>query len=501
MPNNMKRASLTVWALVLLFVTVSCLFSSQADEDQDATRQSIQVQQTLLSRDQAALTQAASAAQQGTHTPDPEIIELPQQQPTSTQTPISPAEPTLTPAPLINELDERTLKSARILLFEDMSASGQIRLVKDALDQAGYFYLDVGSAKGWFKTQLTTGQEWDLIIAAAEANRNFGGELFQLIDEHIRNGASAIIEYRDLDASPAGKSKPLLDHCGVQFQSDWFEPDLRVFFVLQPDHPIFHQPNQVFQFSNAPQMWKGDVGDLVEIKYKDNGPSGDAQLLLGTSARWKNHHGLLVNCMDGRLTFQLFASHEYQYGDIVPLWQNYIYQALKARFSVAPPPAPTPAVTVLPSPTPDPPPTTDPARPPNEPLGTYSCGGLIDARLIRMPQYQDDLFEHHAAGTFMVLRVELLNQSGYPLQIWDDDYRLHGRVFNREVDYAVDEAATGYLYIEGGGKLYQDRIEPGVPWRTKLAFDIDPRGEDWTLVIRPGSKFDEQVCEVKIPIP
>ncbi len=76
--------------------------------------------------------------------------------------------------PPIDPVD-RQLKSARILLFENMSASGYIRIVKEALDRAGYFYLDVGSATGWFKTQLLSSVEWDLIIAAAEANREFGG--------------------------------------------------------------------------------------------------------------------------------------------------------------------------------------------------------------------------------------------------------------------------------------------------------------------------------------
>ena len=197
-------------------------------------------------------------------------------------------EPTPTATPQIDELDERTLRSARILLFEDMSASGHIRLVKEALDLADYFYLDVGSAKGWFKTQLSSSQEWDLIIAAVEAGRNFGGEYFELIDKRIEQGAAAVIEFRDLDAIHAGSSKLLLDRCGVKFQSDWFEPDLRVFFPLQPDHPIFHQPNRVANLRNASMLWKGDVGDLVEINYTTGKPAGDPQLLLGTNTLWKS---------------------------------------------------------------------------------------------------------------------------------------------------------------------------------------------------------------------
>jgi hypothetical protein len=58
-------------------------------------------------------------------------------------------------APVATEFtaEDRLLKSAKILLFEDMSASRYIRVVKEALDRDNYFYIDVGSAKGWFKSQ------------------------------------------------------------------------------------------------------------------------------------------------------------------------------------------------------------------------------------------------------------------------------------------------------------------------------------------------------------
>ncbi len=500
--SRARSAPILIGFLALVIASTACTLINRAKDDYEATHVAIQIQQTLLSRDQAELTQAALNALSGGHTPEAPVTNSPADTPASTDSVVLPEAPVNpTNSPQIEELGERARKSAQILLFEDMSASGHIRLIKDALDRGEYFYLDVGSAKGWFKTQLASGQEWDLIIAAAEADRNFGGEYFQLIHERIEAGAAAIIEYRDLDSAPVGMSKPLLDRCGVKFQSDWFEPDLRVFSVLEPGHPIFNQPNRVIAFRNAAQMWKGDVGDLVEIKYREGRPAGDASLLIGTNAAWKKDHGLLVNCIDGRLTLQLFASHEYRYEDITALWSNYIYQALKSRFKVATPPAPTPAVTVAPTSTPDPPPTLDPASPTNDPQGVYSCGGLLDARLIRPPAYQVDLFEHHAIGTFMILRLELLNQSGFPIQVWDEDYTLEGRVYGRPESYAPDKAATGYLYIESGGKLYQDRIDPGVPWRTQLAFDINPQGENWELVIRPGAEFDEQVCEVRIPIP
>ena len=504
---KLRRALIFVCLFILmtiiLLVSSACLLlGAISGENDKATLVSVHVQQTMLSRDQAALTRSATEDSTADVTPSATATDVPQSLLPPTETAHTPqASPTLTSMPAVGELDERTLKSARILLFEDMSASGYIRIVKEALDSAGYFYLDVGSAQGWFKTQLSSGQEWDLIIAAAEADRNFGGEYFELIHEHIQDGTAAIIEYRDLDTAPSGLAKPLLNRCGVKYQSDWFEPDLRVFFILEPEHPIFQQPNQLTNFRNAPVLWGGDAGDLLELVPENGDPTGDAKLLVSTNPLWKTDHGLLVNCIDGLLTFQTFATHEYQYGDVVALWQNYIYQALKNRFEIAPPPAPTPAITVVPSPTPETLPTDGTPGLPVDPLGTYSCGGQIDARLVRTPQYPGQLFEHHAKGEFMILRLELINQSEFPIQVWDDDYTLEGVLYGEEVVYKPDEAATGYLFIESGGKLYQDRIDPGVVWRTQLAFDVHPEGADFELLIKPGAKFNEQVCEVRIPIP
>ena len=49
-----------------------------------------------------------------------------------------------------------------------------------------------------------------------------------------------------------------------------------------------------------------------------------------------------------RMILQTFRSHEYNYADMRPLWQNYVYQTLKARFADKPSSAPTPAVTYSP---------------------------------------------------------------------------------------------------------------------------------------------------------
>lgn len=488
------------WWLILIFVFPACDLMNYSGDIGQETRAALGATQTGLAQVIAGLTQSAGGS--ATASLQPPAAQSPDAQATLAPVDATPSPQSAAPtgqAQAAIDPDERLLKSARILLFEDMSASRHIRYVKEALDREGYFYQDVGSAKGWFKSMLLSPVEWDLVIAAAEARRDFGGEFFAYIDDQVERGAGAIIEYYDVDAAPYGKIKPLLDRCGVEFQSDWFEPDMRVFFWLAPEHPLFNQPNQIpNSLRNAEQLWGGDIGDLMQLKSRVGQPVGDSVILAGTNSAWKSDHGTLLSCLNGRVILQTFSSHEYYYNDMLALWQNYIYQSLKAHFAYTQASVPTPAITVTPAE------TDEPISPPETPgpaySQEYSCGGLLRARILDAPLFQKDLFEHHAEGVFLIVRLQLVNDTRYPIFIWDEDYFVEGLVDGRPVTYSPNQAATGYLFIESPNNLYQGLIPAEKTWRTRLAFDVDPEGESWVLTLRPGSEFDEQVCQVKIPL-
>ncbi len=488
-----------VWVFFLIGLSLSCNLVDQAVHVQ-ATLTAIQSIQTELASTGAVFTEVASRLNS---TPEP--INHPTNIAATDSAPgVENATPTnaqVESPPQTIDLDERTLKSAKILLFEDMSASRYIRLVKEALDRGNYFYLDVGSAKGWFKSQLLSSQEWDLVIAAAEAERDFGGEFFEYLSDQLDRGAALIIENWDLDFAPLGRARPLLEKCGVRFQSDWFQPELRVFYWTDPSHPIFNQPNALSRgLRNAPALWKDDLGDLLAVDLISSRTIGEPIILASTNAGWKSDHGLLVSCVEGRMILQTFRSHEYQHDDMVALWQNYIYNVLKSRFTLMNRAPPTPVMTSLPSPSASPVITEHAPTPGPDYTFPHDCGGLLTVRLTRAPQFLRDLFEHHAQGIFLITYLEIVNQSNFAIQIWDEDYSLEGSIRGNPVQYPPHRAATGYLYIEQGTNLYQDLIQPGETWRTVIAFDVDPSGGGWTLILRPGSEFNEQVCEARLSL-
>lgn len=443
-------------------------------------------QERLLQTAEALATQQESLRQtQGslalTPSPAPPTV-------VPTETPVIILTTDVVEAPQPPVMPEHWRRAARILLFENMSASRYYRYVRDALDWAGYFYVDVGSAKGWFQTQLAAPQDWDLVIAAVENHRDYNGAmgaLFEALDQRIQAGASAVVEFGDFDHAPDGKAGVLLRRCGLRLQGDWIEPMPRSFFWLQPEHPLFRQPNAIpSRLPRSAPLTRGEIGDLLLVD-ENSAMEPQPLLLAGLQPRETQGSGVLAFCLNGQLILQTFPSHDYPREFMAALWQNYIYWALVQRFTLHPPsvPGPEEAAAITPN--------------PNEP----ACGGLLSARLLRPPRYTTALFEHHPTGIFAVLQLEIVNLGKEPIQVWDDDFRLESRQAGEVISLGIDKAATGYLYVEGGSDLWQQFVLPGQAWKPRLAFDIPTDGVAvWELVIRPGLELNQPICEIRIPL-
>lgn len=256
----------------------------------------------------------------------------------------APATPTTKP---FSEVDfDAFVRSANILLYEDMIAREEtLRYVKKTLDTMGLTYKDDGSAQGWLKEDLTSGapngKPWDLVIIAAEDKEGgAAGEFFNYVNKLLDEGASAILEVWYLDKSAFGTAQAILGRCGVEFQANWLKiaPSNRAMFTLAPDNPVMREPNSGLTFTRTTNYWWDetgqiayDIGDLMRLA-----PGGDATLLVGTKADDRTAYGTVTVCMEGRLILQTFSSHALAYEVVGPLWENYIYNALKARMQFGP---------------------------------------------------------------------------------------------------------------------------------------------------------------------
>ncbi len=227
------------------------------------------------------------------------------------------------------------MRSASILLFEDMAADFSVyRFISLALEGMSLQPTDVRDALGIYKQQLLSGgpggQGWDLIISGKELRTAVQGEFYVYLNDSLNLGSSVIIEEWDMDGIGAGKLSTILSRCGVEFHRDWFdEPiDEQLLYAINGTHPIHHFPNEGISLTNPNDYWDWtDQGDLMRLV-----PGSKAQLLWGARTNVKDAYGTAVVCLDGQLIIQTYSTHSYGQDRIVRMWQNYIYNALKARY-------------------------------------------------------------------------------------------------------------------------------------------------------------------------
>jgi hypothetical protein len=285
--------------------------SNDSQTAEAATQISIDVQSTISAQvaTEAAMTTAATL-------------------PTATIAPSPTNPPPSDSAPLTID---QMMEDADILLYENVTKIPLPRYIKQALDNLGLSrnYVDTKDATGNFKAQLLSGIDWDLVIAGVEARSAIQGEFFDYFNEQANDGTAVILELWDLDNIAGAKATAFLTNCGLKVQGDWYDPPLtsRSVWWLFGEHTIFHEPNEGMSLVNYNPYWFGDTGDLLKTI-----PGSDAILLAGTYAQEKNSYGLLATCHEGRVIIQTYSSHDYRQDDVVRLWENFIYNALRSHF-------------------------------------------------------------------------------------------------------------------------------------------------------------------------
>ncbi len=291
----------------------------------------------------ATITALQQTINAGPATQTPLPTPLPTQAPSTSQATEPAAAPSPQPAATTTGASnppanlEALIKSANILLFEDITGNLDIyRYVAAAFERLGLKPYDVGDAQGRLKTALMggpgQGKAWDLIVIAAEDRDQVQGEFFEYLENILDQGKTAVIlETWYLDQISQGTAKPILMRCGVDVVS-WVgvshsPSDLKIYPLIS-NSPLLNEVVSVSQFRIA-DYWPYEFqGNLMNL----NG-MGDAQLILGIDPKNVNGNGVLANCFNSRLILQTFSSHNYLDETSVSLWMNYIHYALRMHFS------------------------------------------------------------------------------------------------------------------------------------------------------------------------
>ncbi len=227
------------------------------------------------------------------------------------------------------------ITNANILVFEDIRGFYDLApYITNTTRNMGLKHVtNVGDALGNFQKEIYSPTKWDLIIVSVEVRTSFSGEMFDGIVDRLNDGAAVIIELWHLDKIANGKIAPIMSKCGVSYQKNWareysYDPLDYSMYWLDVSNPIISTPNLVQPLYSSVNYWFTDAGDLIKLTSGGNGI-----LLAGLYPRELSSYGTLASCMDGRMIFQTFSTHDYKYEQVVPLWENYIVNTLTAHFN------------------------------------------------------------------------------------------------------------------------------------------------------------------------
>lgn len=348
--QRLNHSSLKVVLAALLVIMLACNMPGSASTPAatlNETQVALSIQSTMLAEESAQATANAVVQVLPTQPPAPTT---PPEQPTYTPYPTFTPQPAATepPAPtaadpqpaaaaeLTDEQIKEKIRSANVLVFEDMRGNFDRKpIVHDVINRmrfSGGKVVEVGDALGKFKDQLLSTTQWDLIIVAAEDHDAVQGEFWEYMQDHVNNGAAVIIEmwYMNQHYSDI---QPMLSQCGVEYHKDWYrdifsDPLDYSIYWLDPSSPILTEPNSGMSLSNVSYLyWPFDAGDLLRLS-----TGGDAQLVAGIYPREKSQYGVLATCMEGRMIIQTFCSHDYNPSHVMSLWENYIVYTLTNHF-------------------------------------------------------------------------------------------------------------------------------------------------------------------------
>ena len=290
---------------------------------------------TPVPTDTPVPTETATVTLTSTETFTPTITETPTQTPTITDTATPDATQTA------QAFDAR-LRAANILIFEDAvtipNLQPRIDTAISGLGMQGGTIHNTYNASGDFLNLLNnSGIEWDLVIISVESRTAPQTGLIADAYPYVSAGGALIAETWNLNEIALGHVSLLLSDCGVDVRPDWgysSETYNATDYYIQSymsNSPFLITPNRVV-FPLVPiNYWPGDGGDLLTAT-----TNSEAQFLAGLVPTEPRQNGTIVTCMDGRVLFQTFSSHDYRLADTVRLYQNYIINTLTNRFNAMP---------------------------------------------------------------------------------------------------------------------------------------------------------------------
>jgi hypothetical protein len=134
------------------------------------------------------------------------------------------------------------------------------------------------------------------------------------------------------------------------------------------------------------------------------------------------------------------------------------------------------------------------------------CGNSFTITVLEPPELSKGMgYGDRAVGTFFILKLEIMNTGSKTYDGFDEDYfKLLSSLNDKPVEFSADwDASWSAARRKYGYKFLSDEIPPGLPWKTQVAFDINPEAKDFVFLFVPRDNYfdSNNICEIKIAVP
>jgi hypothetical protein len=230
---------------------------------------------------------------------------------------------------------EEWITNSEILLYEQITGdTDRARWIKLALDGMGLDFTDTEKSNRKFFDEITDEKVWDLVIYSREDEEITGNNYFTEVISEFYDGASVIMEHWNLD-SPMITNFDLelfYEDTGITKIQDLYGDPNKIMYSYNDNHPIHNIPNEGIELYslNPDELQRRPGKDMGDLLYVDE--DGPCVVLYGINQSVEESRGIILTCYDNRFIFQNYPTHQFQKLIMVHLWENYIYNALRARY-------------------------------------------------------------------------------------------------------------------------------------------------------------------------
>ncbi len=140
--------------------------------------------------------------------------------------------------------------------------------------------------------------------------------------------------------------------------------------------------------------------------------------------------------------------------------------------------------------------------------GSYTpvrCGQLFDVSVSGPIRFSETIYDEKAQGVFLIVELEIVNLTNSTYDtLWEEDYEILALIDGQETRFPASFDASFGLYWDNRDKEnfihFTDDIPAGGPFKTAIAFDVNPRGTGWTLLFHPNTWDGSADCSIAIPL-